>query len=166
MTASLSELFKRITLGIYVVGVTDGTRQSAFTAAWVTQVSFDPLMLAVSINTHGSSFPLVERGKVFSVNVLATGQTELARHFGTSGLSDKLAGHAWRAGKTGSPLLEEALAWFDCEWVASYPAGDHALVLGRVVDGRLLAPEQEPLTYRGTGNLDGADSLYPSAFPE
>lgn len=164
MVTDIANLFKQISLGVYVVGVSSGTRKSAFTAAWVTQVSFDPLLLALSINPHGSSYSLLDSGKVFSVNVLGRDQSELACHFGTPGLTDKLAGVAWREGVTGSPLLLDALAWFDCEVTASYPAGDHRLILGRVVNGELLLPEQEPLIYRETGNLDGAERFYPVSF--
>ena len=59
----------------------------------VVQVSFKPLLLAVSINPEHSSYPLLMEGRVFSVNVLQRGQIDLARHFGTrsSGDLDKLA---------------------------------------------------------------------------
>jgi flavin reductase (DIM6/NTAB) family NADH-FMN oxidoreductase RutF len=43
-------LFHQLTLGVYVVGVADAGRRDGFTAAWVMQVSFDPLLLALSIN--------------------------------------------------------------------------------------------------------------------
>ena len=49
------DLFRRLTNGLYVVGVAHGDRRDAFTAAWITQVSFQPLLLALSINpTHAS----------------------------------------------------------------------------------------------------------------
>lgn len=163
MVTGIADLFKRISSGVYVVGVADGTRKSAFTAAWVMQVSFDPLLLALSVNPGSGSYALLEKGLVFSVNVLAQHQTDLARHFGMPG-ADKLAGVAWREGVTGSPLLHEVLAWFDCEVTACHPAGDHALIVGRVVEGKLLLPDQEPLTYRETGNLDGAERLFPAGF--
>lgn len=164
MGAKIAELFKRISLGVYVVGVTGGGRKSAFTAAWITPVSFKPLMLALSVNPHSSTYPLLESSQVFSVNVLGQDQMELASHFGTPGLPDKLEGIDWQSGTTGCPLLTEALAWFECEVVDSHPAGDHVLILGRVVDGLLRHPHATPLTYRDTGNMDGADKFYPPSF--
>jgi len=51
-------LFKRLTQGVYVVGVAHGEKRNAFTAAWIMQVSFDPLLLALSINPQHSSYQL------------------------------------------------------------------------------------------------------------
>lgn len=161
MNSPLADLFKRISLGVYVVGVTDGHRKSAFTAAWITQVSFNPLLLVVSVNPHSSTYPLLESGRVFSVNVLGQDQLELARHFGTPGLPDKLAGIRWQSGVSGCPLLSDALAWFECEVSAIHPAGDHVIVMGQVTAGQLRNPDRLPLTYRDTGNMDGAERFYP-----
>ena len=92
------ELCRRLTNGLYVVGVAHGERRDAFTAAWVTQVSFDPLLVALSINPSHASFPILVAAGAFAVSVLSHGQLELARHFGTqSGRAvDKLAGHGGR----------------------------------------------------------------------
>jgi flavin reductase (DIM6/NTAB) family NADH-FMN oxidoreductase RutF len=61
-------------------------------------------------------------------------------------------------------VLLDALAYLECLLVDRHPAGDHELVLGRVVGGRVLAPEALPMTYAETGNLDGSAGLYPSTF--
>jgi hypothetical protein len=47
---------------------------------------------------------------------------------------------------------------------ATLPAGDHELVLGRVIDGEILAPGAAPMTYAETGELDGSRDLYPRRF--
>ena len=62
MSGSIAALFQRLTQGVYVVGVAHGEVRNAFTAAWVMQVSFDPLLLALSINPHHSSYGLLKRG--------------------------------------------------------------------------------------------------------
>jgi flavin reductase (DIM6/NTAB) family NADH-FMN oxidoreductase RutF len=162
----IAALCRRLTLGVYVVGVAAEGRRNGFTAVWITQVSFDPLLLALAINPTGASYPLLHAGGGFTINVLKRGQLELARRFGTgSGRDqDKLAGMRWRPGRNGAPILEEALAYFDCELVESFPSGDHRLVLGRVIDGRILAADAEPLTYAETGDLDGSSALYPATF--
>ena len=162
----IGALFHRLSLGVYVVGVTHGKQRNAFTAAWVTQVSFDPLLLALSINPQNASFPLVHASGAFTVSVLKRGQTDLARRFGTrSGRDeDKLAGVRWEPGCSGAPYLSEALAYFDCEQTESLPAGDHELIIGRVIGGRILDPEGVPLTYAETGDMDGSSALYPARF--
>ena len=160
------ELFRRLTNGLYVVGVADGDRRDAFTAAWITQVSFDPLLIALSINPTHASYPILEATGVFSVSVLRRGQFELARHFGTqSGRAvDKLAGQRWHAALEGLPVLLDAAAYLECRVTSRHAAGDHELVLARVVGGRVLAPEASLMTYAECGNLDGSAELYPDRF--
>ena len=65
---------RRLTAGVYVIGVAHGGRANAFTAAWVTQVSFDPLLVALSVNPSNASYPLLTGSGVFVVNVLRAGQ--------------------------------------------------------------------------------------------
>jgi flavin reductase (DIM6/NTAB) family NADH-FMN oxidoreductase RutF len=164
MSNSIAALFQRLTQGVYVVGVAHGETRNAFTAAWVMQVSFDPLLLALSINPQHSSYGLLKQSGAFSVNVLKKRQTEMAAHFGRPAHADKLAATEWTPGRADTPLLRDALAWFECEVVGEHPAGDHILVLGKVIGGRLLDSEAEPMTYRETGAMDGASALFPEGF--
>jgi len=164
MGDSIAALFQRLTQGVYVVGVAHGQARNAFTAAWVMQVSFDPLLLALSINPQHSSYALLKQGGAFSANVLKKGQLNLAAHFARAAGADKLASTAWTEGRTGAPLLQECLAWFECRLISEHPAGDHVLALGRVIDGRLLDARAEPMIYSETGALDGASALFPDTF--
>jgi flavin reductase (DIM6/NTAB) family NADH-FMN oxidoreductase RutF len=163
---SVTALFRRLTLGVYVIGVSDGERKDAFTAAWIMPASFDPLLLAISINPENASYELLHASGWFTVNILKQGQLDLARHFGTkSGRDqDKLARMRSRPGRAGSPILEDALAYFECELEGRTRAGDHELVLGRVADGRILDAKAAPLTYADTGDMDGSSALYPEEF--
>jgi flavin reductase (DIM6/NTAB) family NADH-FMN oxidoreductase RutF len=61
-------------------------------------------------------------------------------------------------------LLHEALAWFECRLIDDYPAGDHRLVMGRVIGGELVDSDAEPLSYRETGVMDGAAAHFPDMF--
>src|SRR5437868_7941982 len=101
MSGSVAALFQRLTQGVYVVGVAHGEVRSAFTAACVMQVSYDPLLLALSIHPHHSSYGLLKQGGVFSVNVLTKGQLELAAQFGAPAGFGKLASTQWTPGRTG-----------------------------------------------------------------
>jgi flavin reductase (DIM6/NTAB) family NADH-FMN oxidoreductase RutF len=162
------ELFRRLTCGLYVVGVAHEGRRDAFTAGWITQVSFQPLLLALSINPEHASYPLLVAGGEFTVNVLRRGQFELARRFGTlSGRdTDKLAGQRWAPGPAGAPILLDAAACLECRVTDRHSAGDHELVVAQVTGGRLLDPAAPPMTYAETGNLDGSAELFPSSFDQ
>jgi flavin reductase (DIM6/NTAB) family NADH-FMN oxidoreductase RutF len=122
------------------------------------------LLLALSINPHHSSYGLLKEGGAFSVNVLKKGQLELAAHYGRPAGAEKLALIEWMASRNGVPLLLESLAWFECHLVDEHPAGDHMLVLARVIGGKLLDVEAEALSYRETGEMDGSSALFPDVF--
>ena len=159
-------LLRRLTNGLYVVGVAHGIKRGGFTAAWITQVSFDPLLIALSVNPGHASFPLLTGAGAFAISILGQGQLELARHFGTqTGRSiDKFATQRWQPAAGGAPVLSDAIAYLDCRIVACHPAGDHALMLSEVVGGAILTEDVLPMNYAETGNLDGSAALYPPRF--
>ena len=164
MKKDLASLFRQLTHGVYVVGVTHNNKDNAFTAAWVMQVSFQPLLLALSVHPGHSSYAMLTQGGAFSVNVLPGNRKDLAQRFGQPATVNKLADIKWRRGKTGAPILDDAMAYFDCEFSHAFPAGDHMLVIGRVVDGAILGADALPMSYRDTGDMDGSSRLYPDDF--
>ena len=160
MIENPEQLLQQISQGVYVIAVSDGVHQNAFTAAWVMQVSFDPLLLAFSINPKHYSYQLLQDGGSCTVNVLGRNQYPLAEHFGRSGLNNKMAGFKWRNGKSGAPILLESLAYFDCEVSHYTEAGDHKIAVCKIIDAARLNAGQ-PLLYRQTGDMDGSSELYP-----
>ncbi len=103
----------------------------------------------------------------FSINVLKKSQLDLAGYYGRPASADKkLTLTEWTTDRIGLPLLRNALAWFECQVVGEHPAGDHLLVLGKVINGKLLDSQAEPMTYRQTGTMDGAAALFPDVFDD
>jgi len=166
MGQALFELFQQITHGVYIVGVTHRGEDNAFTAAWLMQLSFDPPLLALSVNPHHRSYALLMESAVFSVNVLGEGQLYLAKHFAQPAGANKLAGVPWCRKTTGAPVLSDAIAYFDCRLRRRVSAGDHELIMGQVVDGQILGPGVSPLVYREAAHLDGSKDLFPKRFSE
>ncbi len=164
MSEPTAALFQRLTQGVYVIGVAHIETRNAFTAAWVMQVSFDPLLLALSINPNHSCYRLLKEGQSFSVNVLKKRHLDLAEHYGRPAQTDKFVSADWITDRSRLPHLREALAWFACEVMSEHPAGDHVLVLGKVMYGEVLDSEAEPMLYRETGSMDGASALYPASW--
>jgi flavin reductase (DIM6/NTAB) family NADH-FMN oxidoreductase RutF len=168
MHQNIVALFRQLTLGVYVVGVADGSRRDAFTAASIMQASYEPLILALAINPEHASYPLLQASGSFAVSVLERSQVDYARRFGTASLTqhgaDKMLDVRWRHGRSGAPILADALSFFDCTVEQDLPAGDHRIVLGCVVDGAVLQAEGTPLRYADTGNLDNSATLYPHSF--
>jgi len=151
-------LFKQISHGVYVIGVSDGERQNAFTAACVMQVSFNPPLLAISINPEHYSYQLLQAGGICTVNVLGQDQYAVAEHFGRSA-KDKMAGFQWQKDKTGAPILSESLVYFDCQVSHYTDAGDHKIAVCEVIAAARLN-EGRPLLYNQTGDMDGRSGIY------
>lgn len=166
MKDKITELCQQLSLGVYVVGVANQRSHDAFTACSVMQASYNPVLLAVSVNPDHASYPLIRAARSFSVNVLRKDQLDVARHFGThSGRDlDKLRNVSWTRGESGAPILDAAMAWFECELTAVMPAGDHQIILGRVVGGQLADTEATPMLYAEAGNMDGSRRLYQESY--
>ena len=150
--ATKKKVLRTFTYGLYAISCADGGEVNIFTANWLTQVSFEPPLLALSVENDSKSLPMILRSRIFTVNVLRSGQRELAGKLGKSAIfhPDKLAGIAFELGANGCPILNEALAWVACEVQHTIEAGDSTLLLAEVVDTRLLG-EGQPLTMAEAG---------------
>lgn len=141
--------FSALVHGVYVVTTRLKERVNGMTAAWVSQVSLKPLLLVVSIAPARFSHDLIQESRVFAINVLSPEQVDLGKRFGyQSGRRvDKFAGLEYTTAATGSPILPQAHAYFDLKLVDTFPAGDHTLFLGEVVDAKILHPQTTPLVF-------------------
>lgn len=110
-----------------------------------SSVSLDPPLVAFFPGKSSSSWPQIEVTGAFCVNILADDQEDVCRRF-ASKEEDKFAGLGWRAATSGSPVLDGALAWIDCDIDSVVEAGDHYCVMGRVRDLE-VAHEGAPLLF-------------------
>lgn len=111
-------------------------------------LSLEPPLIAVSPSRTSTTWPLIREAGSFAVSILSEEQEALCRGFAVSG-GDKFAGVGWSpSDATGSPVIDDALAWIDCRVGPIYEAGDHYLVVGEVA--ALGAGGGQPLLfYRG-----------------
>ena len=143
---------EQISYGLYVVGSKDGDEVNGMTANWLTQVSFDPRMVALAVELQAHTLANIKASGVFSVNVIAEADTYLIEKFvePQERAGNKLGDVEFRTGVTGCPILAGALSWLECEVAQYILTGDHELVVGRVVDGGQNR-EGDPLTLRAMG---------------
>jgi flavin-dependent trigonelline monooxygenase, reductase component len=140
----------RRALGAFVTGVTvvttiqaDGSPRG-FTANSFTSVSLDPPLILVCIAKTASSYAVFSATRRFAVSVLAEDQKHVSGVF-ASKAADKFAQVPWSTRKTGAPLMDGAAASFDCHTHEVVDAGDHIILIGRVVD--FVHTSSSPLGY-------------------
>ena len=140
----------RKALGCFVTGVTVVTARDSgglphgFTANSFTSVSLDPPLVLVCVGDAVQSLEVFRACEGFAINILAESQQEISDTFATEG-PDRFAEVRWRAGSRGSPILEGCVAFLECVPWRRIEAGDHMILVGRV-----LAFEQSvrrPLAY-------------------
>jgi len=95
-----------------------------------------------------STWPRIQAAQKWAANILAEDGEQVCRLFAEKG-ADRFAKIAYGTGRTGAPILEDAIAYVDCETVAEHDAGDHLLVVGKVVELGYAAEGKPLLFYRG-----------------
>lgn len=137
-----------LAMPVAVVAAAEGAERDAVTTTTLCSASVDPPTLIVSINRQSALNALAERTRAFSVNVLTDEQATIGRIFSDARRTgDRRFGQGtWTTGTTGSPLLDDTLATFDCELVQTLDYGPNRILIGRVV--LILFGEKQPLLYR------------------
>jgi len=136
-----------LTHGVYVVCAAHKGRQGGLAVAWATQVGTDRILICVG--KQSSTRELILGSRAFGLSVLARDQVEVARTFGrhSSQRVDKFADLARHTAITGSPLLDDCAATFDCRVLEVMDIGSQKLIVGEVVAGERLRADYEPLIY-------------------
>jgi flavin reductase (DIM6/NTAB) family NADH-FMN oxidoreductase RutF len=140
----------QISYGLYVIGSRGREGDHAMTANWLTQVSFEPEIVAIAIEKESLTRQLIEDGKVFAVSILKSGQKEVAGRFAKADKSG-MRREELMPKLTGAPVLRDAMAYLDCRVVDHHEIGDHVVFFGEVADSGLLDEKAEPLTLHETG---------------
>jgi flavin reductase len=120
------------------------------TANSFTSVSLDPPLILICVTRGSELCKAVHREGCFAVSVLAAHQEDLARYFANHSRprgAAEFANVRWSPGSgAGGPVLEGALAWFDCAVATSYDGGDHEIFLGSVLASG-AEPERDALVF-------------------
>ena len=161
------EALETMPYGLYIIGSHGSDNINGMMADWTMQVSFDPRLVAVSLERNSTTLRNLRESGYFTVNMLGSEQRSLAAKFcqprdaskiqgrsedGAAVIYDKMAGVPYRMGAVSAcPVLDEAIAYIECAVHDLVEAGDHVLAIGRVLDGAVLREGSEPLTNRILG---------------
>ena len=148
----LRQAFGSFATGVTVVTARDQEgRPIGFTANSFTSVSLDPPLLLVCLAKTSSNLEHFSRASRFAVNILGETQKEISNRF-ASRVEDRFAETAWHEGRENTPLIDGAVAWFDCRTDNLVDAGDHIILIGLITE--FDHSEQRPLAYLRGHYLD------------
>ena len=148
------KVLRDFTYGLYAVTAEHEGERGVFTANWLSQASFDPPLVMLSVENDSSTLPLIRDSGRFAICPLAEGQKELA---GALGRPKKRAGDKFAtldlevvATESGPPALADSLGYVVCAVYEEVPAGDSAVFLAQVIEARSFA-DAPPLEMRVAG---------------
>ena len=148
---------RMITNGMYILASASGSKIACATVTWLTQKSFKPPLVAVNVKKDSFTYAVIQESGVFAIHILGKSQKSLAEKFfkHAEPVGNTVAGCKFHPGKTGSPILEDCPAYFECKVVEKCDLGDHTTFVGEVVDAAVLhheaplAVSDTPWTYGG-----------------
>jgi len=144
----------RNALGVFATGVAVATTLAAdgtpigITVNSFTSVSLVPPLVLISVGRSNLSFPQFQRCRHFAVNVLSADQRGISQRFAVTS-EDKWRDIPVRAGAFGCPIFDTALAVFECKVERRNKAGDHTILLGRIVAFNSRQQGEPLIFYRG-----------------
>jgi flavin reductase (DIM6/NTAB) family NADH-FMN oxidoreductase RutF len=139
--------------GVTIITTIHDGQRAGLTATAVCSLSVDPPQLLVCVSHKAEAHDIIHRGSVMCVNLLARQHQGLAARFaGQTGVSGaaRFGEGAWCSLCTGAPVLDDAVASFDCVVAERVESATHSIFIGRVVDVR-VRPDLRPLIYAGGG---------------
>jgi len=149
---SVRAMMGRFATGVTVVAARHGPLLAGMTANAIASISVDPPLLMASINRRSETHVAILGSHSFAVSVLGSGQQPIAECFALATTAAKLQRFCdapWHEAETGSPILDDAIAYFDCRLNASYPAGTHTIFVGEIVSAG-YEEGGEPLLWFGS----------------
>lgn len=145
---------RAVNYGLHVLTAIDGEQVGAAGVNWLTQVSFEPPLIAVGVKTDSDSHAIIEKTGAFAVNVLGEDQLDIGKAFfrTTTVEEGKLNGYPFEPGpETGAPLLVDVPYWFEARVTDTVKRGDHSVFVAEVVNAGVRDDGATPLLLRSTG---------------
>lgn len=148
----LRGMMARFATGVSVVAARHGPLLAGMTANAIASISVDPPLMMASISRRSETHGAIIGSHSFAISVLAAEQQALAECFAQPTSAEKLrrfCDAAWHEAETGSPVLEGAIAYFDCRLADRFPGGDHTIFIGEIVAAG-YDPDAQPLIWFGS----------------
>ena len=133
-TQDFRDVMARLPSGVVVVSARYGAGYRGLTASSLVSISVDPPMVMVGLEREATTRAAVLEGMAFNVSVLTRAQEFIADRFAgrAPAIDESWREIPHRLGTNGIPLIEGCVAWLECSLLATHPAGDHDICVGRV----------------------------------
>jgi flavin reductase (DIM6/NTAB) family NADH-FMN oxidoreductase RutF len=120
--------------GVAVITVAVDAERLGLTIGSLVSLSLDPPLIGIAVNRQAAMHELLRGSGAFGVSLLAADQAAVAQHF-ARGVPPIALWHgvAWHDGRSGAPLLDDALGWLECRVAGEHTTGDHTFFVGEVV---------------------------------
>ncbi|MDG4830632.1 flavin reductase family protein [Solwaraspora sp. WMMD1047] len=146
---TLRTVMRQLATGVTVVATDSQQGPVGVAINSFTSVSLNPPLVLFCIGRESRSWPAIEATQRFAVSFLTEEQEQVARRFCASGV-DRFVGQDLRTAVTGAPILATAAGYVDCTLDQVIEAGDHHVVLGRVVGAGVLNHARPLVFTQGT----------------
>ena len=130
--------------GVSIVSVINPAGEvHGMTASSFLSVSLDPPLVLFSLMNQNQMAGYLKVGDPLGISILTQEMEEVSNHFAKI---TSLNPPPEFVNKEAAPVLEDAHAWYSTRVEQLIPAGDHILVLCKVID-LAASPEKNPLIY-------------------
>lgn len=147
-SARFRQVLGHFPTGVTVITAIHEDKPVGLAVGSFSSVSLEPPLVLFCAACSSSTWPKIREAGRFCVNILDEGQEDICRTFASKAV-DKFEGIGWKHSPLGSPVLNDVLAWIDCEVADVVHEGDHDVVVGRV-SSLDVAHQGSPLVfYRG-----------------
>jgi flavin reductase (DIM6/NTAB) family NADH-FMN oxidoreductase RutF len=150
---SLAAALGRIPSGLFILTARHGDHETGMLASWVQQCSFEPPQVTIALKKGRDVLDWLTDGASFVLNVLPEGAKSLIGHFGKGFELGQPAFEGLKVARERgvAPVLLAAHAYLVCRVVSRVEAGDHMLLIGRVLAGAVLNPGHPTVHVRKNG---------------
>ena len=133
--ADFRTMMARVPTSVAVVAGLDAGTPVGLTVGTFVSVSLDPPRVSFCAGRRSESWPRIRPGGEFSVSILAHDQHDVCGALASKD-RDKFGSIGWSLSERGLPVIDGAVAHVECRLETEVPAGDHTIVLGRVLELR------------------------------
>jgi flavin reductase (DIM6/NTAB) family NADH-FMN oxidoreductase RutF len=144
MNDAIKEVLRMFPYGFYAITSRADDNVNAMVANWVTQVSFEPRLMAIGLAKSSHSHGVIQKGGVFAINLFNEADAEAIKPYtkGRAKNPEKMKGANYsEAPITGCPILAGSAGYVECKVIDFFDiGGDHDILVGEVVGAGVIKP--------------------------